>query len=138
MSPRIELEVESLAFDEKNLILYVSLSQVFRIWIIPFFAAHVHLTTVLRLIEDHATTTVQEGKKRPKYLIQSQNDLYQVTEFVKFVSWFGILRVLVLVAQLVATGLCVIGAGLLWPVSWVEQNVVGGNRERGFKEVVDG
>ena len=40
--------------------------------------------------------------------------------------------------QFVATGLCVLGALLGAPVSWVEENVVGGNRERGVKEVVLG
>lgn len=77
----------------------------------------------------HTTTT---------YLIQSQNDLYQVNEFVKFASQFGLLSVVVYAWQLVATGLCVLGAGLFWPVSWVEQNMVGGNEERSLRDVVKG
>ena len=61
-----------------------------------------------------------------------------MNEFVKFVSLFGGLSVIVIAFQLVATGLCVLGAVAGWPVSWVEQNVVGGNRERGLAEVVKG
>ena len=72
------------------------------------------------------------------YLIQSQNDLYQVNEFVKFVSQLGVLSVLVYAWQLGATLLCVIGAGLFWPVSWVEQNMVGGNEQRSLVDVVKG
>ncbi len=72
------------------------------------------------------------------YLIQSQNDLYQVNEFVKFASQFGILSVFVYAWQLLATLLCVIGAGLFWPVSWVEQNMVGGNEQRSLVDVVKG
>ena len=72
------------------------------------------------------------------YLIQSQNDLYQVNEFVKFTSQFGILSVLVYAWQLLATLLCVLGAGLFWPVSWVELIVVGGNEERSLVDAVKG
>lgn len=57
---------------------------------------------------------------------------------MKFVSQFGILSVLLMGFQLLATGLCVLGAGMLWPVSWLEQNVVGGNRERSLVEAVNG
>lgn len=57
---------------------------------------------------------------------------------MKFVSQFGILSVLLMGFQLLATGLCVLGAGMLWPVSWLEQNVVGGNRERSLVEAVKG
>ena len=40
--------------------------------------------------------------------------------------------------QLLATLLCVVGAGLFWPVSWVEQNMVGGNEQRSLADVVKG
>lgn len=55
---------------------------------------------------------------------------------MKFLSPFGILSLFVLTWQLVATGFCVLGAVLMWPVSWVEQNVVGGNHERLMKDVI--
>lgn len=57
---------------------------------------------------------------------------------MKFVSPFGLLSLFVLVWQLIATGFCVLGAIAFWPVSWVEQNMIGGNKERGFGEVVKG
>ena len=119
------------AYDPQKLILYVSIHQLFRIWLIPYFSAHVSLVTVLQLVpQKHTSPTT--------YLIQSQNDLYQVNEFVKFASQFGILSVLVYAWQLLATLVCVIGAGLLWPVSWVEQNMVGGNEQRSLVDVVKG
>ena len=61
-----------------------------------------------------------------------------MNEIVKFFSPFGVLRVLLLVVQFVATGFCVLGAWAFWPVSWVEQNLVGENWERRVGEVVDG
>lgn len=122
----------STAFDETNLIIYAGMHQVFSIWIVPFWAAHVSLTTVLHLVK---VPPVSE-KEKLKYLIQSQSDLYQVNEFFKFVSLFGILSFVILLWQFLATGLCVLGAVVFWPVTWFEENVVGGNRERGLKEIV--
>ncbi|MCJ1323311.1 hypothetical protein MMC15_008667 [Xylographa vitiligo] len=146
MSPRIELEVDSVAYDAHTLRLYVSLHQTFRIWALPGMRARVQLVTVLQLVAAAAAATAppaegpsaQRQRKPTTYLIAAQNDLYQVDEFVKFFSLFRVVWLLVLVWQFVATGLCVLGAGLLAPVSWVEENVVGGNRERGVREVVMG
>ena len=122
------------AYDKENLTLYVSIHQLFHLFILPrfiFSPASVSLVTVLQLLPATAG-----GKKR--YLIRSQNDLYQVNEYLKFVSLFGVLSVMVMAFQLVATGLCVLGAVAGWPISWVEENVVGGNRERGLVDVVKG
>ncbi|KAF6224322.1 hypothetical protein HO133_010899 [Letharia lupina] len=131
MSPKIEISVDSVAYDPKNLILYVSIHQLFRVWLVPFFSAHVSLVTVLHLVpRKHTSPTT--------YLIRAQNDLYQVNEFVKFASQFGILSVFVYAWQLLATLFCVLGAGLFWPVSWVEQNMVGGNEQRSLVDVVKG
>lgn len=133
------------AYDAPNLTLYVSIHQLFRIWFLPtsIFAAPVSLVTVLRLVP--ITTSSLPSSFPPsstpaktKYLIQSQNDLYQVNEFVKFVSPLGVLSVVVYAWQVLATLACVVGAGLFWWVSWVEQNVVGGNVERGFGDVLKG
>ncbi|KAG7004738.1 hypothetical protein G7Y79_00023g053220 [Physcia stellaris] len=137
MSPRIEMNIESIAYDAKSLRLYVTMHQIFRIWAIPFFNAPVTLTTVLQLVTKPYPTP-HHPNKRDLYFIQSQNDLYQVNEWIKFVSQFGILSLFVFLWQLVATALCVLGAFAFWPVSWLEQNVIGGNRERGFGEAVKG
>jgi len=109
--------------------------QLFRIWAIPFFRAHVELTTVLQLVAEPYPTP-HHPDKRNRYYIQSQNDLYQVNELIKLISLFGILNLVVLTWQLVATGFCVLGAVVMWPVSWVEQNVIGGNNERSIKDVI--
>jgi hypothetical protein len=124
------------AYDEKNLKLYVTMHQLFSLFVLPsLLHARVSLTTVLQLTPARPFALKSQS---PTYLIKSQNDLYQVSEFVKFVSVFGLLRVLVLAWQFVATGLCVLGAGVGAPVTWVEENVVGGNAERRLGEVVEG
>ena len=143
LSPRIEIAINSVTYDPTNLILYVSLRQLFRLWFLPFYSADVELVTVLRLVKvsgSLAGEAQEEEKEREKvvYLIKSQNDLYQVNEFMKFVSVFGALSLVVYVWQAMATFLCVIGAGMLWPVSWVEEKVVGGNRERSLADAVKG
>ncbi|EME47818.1 hypothetical protein DOTSEDRAFT_69674 [Dothistroma septosporum NZE10] len=100
MSPKIDLTVHSVAFDETNLILYINISQVFSIWLVPFHHAHVNLTTVLQLV-----------RKQRKYYIQSQNDLYQADQFIKFppgLSHMGPL--FILFWNFLATFFCVVGA----------------------------
>ncbi|KAL8709455.1 MAG: hypothetical protein Q9220_005838 [cf. Caloplaca sp. 1 TL-2023] len=157
MSPRIDIAIDSIAYDENNLTLYVNIHQVFRIWIIPFFKAPVSLVTVLKLArypplppQPSYSTPINPGdyqngsmyktpsSHRPLYYIKSQNDLYQVDEFFKFFSLFGILSALLPLGQFIATALCVLGATVFWPISWIEQNVIGGNRERSIGEAVRG
>lgn len=157
MSPRIDINVDGIAYDEKNLTLYVNIHQVFRIWIVPFFSAPVSLVSVLKLVRhpslppqpsystpinpnDPQNSSLLEStsSEKPLYYIQSQNDLYQVNEFFKFFSQFGILSGLLLLWQFVATVLCILGATIFWPISWVEQNVVGGNREKSLGDAVRG
>ncbi|KAJ4303293.1 hypothetical protein N0V90_002186 [Kalmusia sp. IMI 367209] len=110
LSPKIELTVNSVAYDESNLLLYVNITQVFGIWVIPFHRARVNLTTVLKL---------RRNRGDGKYYIQSQNDLYQTDEFVKFLippSW-----IIVWLWQFWATAFCLLGAAALWPITWAEQ-----------------
>lgn len=143
LSPRIEIAVESVSYDAKNFICYVGIHQLFRIWAVPFWGgADVRLVTVLQLVREEGVVDGVDsgagGEEGRKYRIQSQNDLYQVNEFVKFVSVFGLLSVGVYAWQLFATLLCVLGAGIGWPISWVEEKGVGGNRERTLGEIVKG
>ncbi|GAB1318960.1 Putative flavin-binding monooxygenase-like protein [Madurella fahalii] len=49
LSPKIELDIESCVFDQRTNLLYVKISQVFSIWLIPFHRAPVSLVTVLHL-----------------------------------------------------------------------------------------
>lgn len=136
----ISANVGMIAYDEKNLRLYVTLHQLFRPFLLPFHRPSVALTTVLTLAPSTPPSQNHHQKppERQTYLIKSQNDLYQVNEFVKFMSVFGILSLVVMLWQFVATGCCVLGAAVGWPVSWVEERVVGGNAERGVGEVVGG
>ncbi|KAF1939611.1 hypothetical protein EJ02DRAFT_446095 [Clathrospora elynae] len=130
MSPRIEITVQSVAFDEANLILYVQIFQIFRIWLIPFYYAPVKLTSVLTL-----TQNPSHDPSSNKYYIVAQDDLYQVDQFVRFVAPGG--WVLVWLWWALASFFCAVGTVLWAPVSWVEDNwgwayVRGGNRRLDF------
>jgi len=98
------------AYDEHNLILYVAIFQIFRIWLIPFYYAPVELTTVLKL---------RHNKGDDKYYIASQNDLYQVDQWIRFLLPGG--WVLVQLWHALASFFCVVGTYVLWPVTWVEE-----------------
>ncbi|KAL4916182.1 hypothetical protein BDW62DRAFT_110135 [Aspergillus aurantiobrunneus] len=117
MSPHIDLEIRSVAYDKENLKLYVSIFQVFSIWIIPFHAAPVSLTTVLDLTtdpgEDGKGSTQTDGKER--YYIQKQEDFYQTSEFIKFVMPFGG-QLLVMMWHAFASLFSIIGVFALWPI----------------------
>ena len=129
-----------IAFDKHCLLLYVSINQIFRIWFIPGYSAPVSFVTVLKLVPASQApfSHTQAPPTRERYLIQSQEDLYQVNEFVKFFSVFRLTWLFVLLWQLIATVTCVVGAMIGAPLSWIEENVIGGNRERALKEVVMG
>lgn len=124
-----------LAFDEPNLLLYVSLQQTFRIQFLPFHRADAHLTTVLQLTRsikppgqslptDDQTVNLPVLNGAPKYYIQSQNDLYQSSELVKFiVPWFHIGNLAVMAWQFFVTLQCVILATIFQPLAWIEESV---------------
>jgi len=79
--------------------LYVNLSQVFAIWAVPFHRSPVTLTTQLQL------THPPNSKK---YYIKSQNDLYQVNQFVRFFAPWGIGDAVILLWHAWATFFCVV------------------------------
>lgn len=116
------------AFDEKNARLYVSLSQIFKIFFVPFYSAHVNLTTVLDLIDIPLLGT--DSSAPTKYYIEQQNDLYQVNDWIKFalpgfwVLWW--------VAQLVGTFLSIVGAIALSSVTVARQK-----KSRALQKTVD-
>ncbi|KAG9692876.1 hypothetical protein KCU95_g6792, partial [Aureobasidium melanogenum] len=116
MSPRITAKVHSVSYDEKNLVLYVGLTQVFAIWAIPTHRAEVSLVTVLHL----SPQKDPQNEEKIKYYISSQNDLYQTDQFIKFVlPWISII---VPIWQILATFFCVIGSYLFTPVTWWEEH----------------
>lgn len=71
----------------------------------------------------------RSGRKK-LYYIQSQNDLYQTSEFIKFVVPWGIGSSVIVFWHFINTLLCVLGAIALSPVSWLLEYVLGGNNER--------
>ncbi|KAM5472265.1 hypothetical protein MauCBS54593_002856 [Microsporum audouinii] len=74
MSPHVDLQVKSVAFDYENLLLYVTISQIFRIFIIPFYTAPVTLTTVLQLVEiEEQNSPVQQRRKVPVVELTNSN-----------------------------------------------------------------
>lgn len=116
MSPRISAKVHSVSYDEKNLVLYVGLTQVFAIWAIPTHRSEVSLVTVLHLTRQKDL----EDDGKLKYYISSQNDLYQSDQFIKFIlPWISII---VPIWQFLATIFCVIGSYLFTPVTWWEEH----------------
>jgi hypothetical protein len=98
------------AYDETNLILYVQIFQIFRIWLVPFYYAPVQLTTVIQL---------QQNRINKKYYIRSQNDLYQVDQWIRFLVPGG--WALIYLWHAWATFFCLIGTWALLPVTWVEE-----------------
>ena len=77
---------------------------------------------------------LRRDKLSEKYYIASQNDLYQVDQFTKFVAPGGF--VFVFFWQIVATLVCLFAAVVFWPISWIEEHGVGLEVEK--VEVVTG
>jgi hypothetical protein len=128
----------SPAFDAQNLILYVSMHQVFSLAVIPFHRADVALTTVLHLttkkssvISDPSSPLMSYSETLPPtkesqhllyaqptiFLIAKQEDFYQPAEFVKFLPGGGILHLVISLLQYWATFLCLLGAVVGYPVT---------------------
>lgn len=65
LSPRIDLRVLSVALDDDELVLYVTIRQQFRIWLVYLYEADVLFTTVLKLVqgdESGPDSAVQETR----------------------------------------------------------------------------
>lgn len=74
--------------------------------------------------DTHAIESNGDGDRK-FYYITSQNDLYQTSEWIKFLVPWGIGSTLLVAWQLFATLQCVIGALLLFPLtSWKERSVL--------------
>lgn len=138
LSPRIVLTVECngtlrprrphanpslniTEFNQNSNIFFVEIHQIFSLFFIPFYKSNVHLTTKLHLVQS------EDDKK---YYIKGQEDLYQLNEVVKFfwpggstILWFW---------QLFNTLMCIAGALILAPITWLEQGH--SNRVNGVKK----
>ena len=150
LSPRIELEVERVTMNENELKLYVDIHQHFRLWFVPFYDADVRLTTVLDLVEGDETgpgsallgpsdrlkkekpysyaaradPDREHGRLKTVYYISKQNDLYQTSEWIKFLMPWDIGHTLVCAWQLLATFFCILGAIFLFPLTWWKEKSV--------------
>lgn len=88
----------------------MSIFQIFRIWLIPFYYAPVQLTSVIKL--EHDTDT-------GRYYIASQDDLYAIDQWIRFIAPGGWL--LVHLWQFWASFFCFVGTILLHPVTLLEE-----------------
>ncbi|OQN97384.1 hypothetical protein B0A48_16543 [Cryoendolithus antarcticus] len=116
LSPKIELEIHSVAFDPKSLVIFVSLTQLFTPFLAPIFANRVDLDVKLRLIQHRHTG---------KYYITSQTDLYTIDQWVRFLIPWGIGTAMVCFLQFLATLGCVLGAWVGAPITWARERMTG-------------
>ena len=70
------------------------------------------------------------GKNAAKYYIWSEEDLYHTSEWMRLVLPWNIGGLSMITFQLFVTMLCVIGAVLGRPMTWMLENAFGGNMER--------
>lgn len=134
LSPKIELNVNSIgkfqppnpinpqyqlttspppAYDSQNLILYLNITQIFSIWLIPFHHANVTLTTELQLTRPPNSR---------KHYISAQNDLYQNDQLIRFLMPWGLGELSVHLWQYSSTMMCVLGSFLLAPATRLQQS----------------
>ncbi|KAK1471982.1 hypothetical protein CABS01_04625 [Colletotrichum abscissum] len=126
LSPNIEMEIESSVQDQKTNLLYVKMRQDFRLWFVPFYSAPVDFVVVLRL----ETRTIDANGNplprgygddasvgtRQRQFIVSQEDHYQVGEWLKFIApFFGYWAWHAW--TLLATAMCVVGAFFGYPLT---------------------
>lgn len=94
----------------------MSIFQIFRIWLIPFYYAPVYLTSVIKL---------ECNDDDKKYYIASQDDLYAVDQWIRFIAPGG--WILVRLLQFWASLFCVIGAVILHPITLLEERTSRGD-----------
>ena len=97
-------------FNQSSSILFLQIHQIFSLFFVPFYKANVNLTVKLHLVHKASTN---------KYYISSQEDLYQINEVVKFFLPGG--ATFLWLWQVLASFVCVLGALVLAPITWMEQ-----------------
>ncbi|KAM3505627.1 hypothetical protein MY10362_002839 [Beauveria mimosiformis] len=128
-APRLEIVVDSAAFDEKNNLLYTTARQSLTVWFFPIYSVTVKLVTVLKL-EQQSSRLVRDARTSPeldvdgdttngaailKYYIASQEDLYQMNYCLEFLAPHVAARLWTLV-QLFTTGVCMVMSVLTLPL----------------------
>jgi len=63
LSPRIDLKVNSVQFDQDRNTLYLDITQRFALFFVPFYAAHVHLVSVLHLVKGGGQSQVESYRQ---------------------------------------------------------------------------
>ena len=89
-------------------------------------------STVLKGQSDDADSSKEagsDGGEKDKYYIQSQNDLYQTSEFVKFVVPWGLGVFFVVIGQFWATIMCVLGTKIYDVLVWFPNKLMGSHFE---------
>ncbi|KAB8299137.1 hypothetical protein EYC80_001246 [Monilinia laxa] len=125
LSPRVRVGIDGIDYNSETQTLFVQLHQVFHLFFVPFFAPTVNLTTVLHLTPSQRSSSSSdtagssESRRRTRYLIKHQEDLYQSTEVVKF-FWPGGTQIIGF-GRLIATLLCIVGAIAFAPITWMEE-----------------
>lgn len=132
------------ALDRQRLTLYATMTQLFTFTLfglVPVYTAPVTLTSVITLTTttDNRGNTLLDSVPKPskpspaaaaagpssgsgvKYYISSQEDLYQTSQWIRFLLPWGIGSSVVLLWHVFATVVCTVGAMVLWPVSWAEE-----------------
>ncbi|RYP17858.1 hypothetical protein DL765_004256 [Monosporascus sp. GIB2] len=139
LSPKILFTIDSVVFDRRASLLYLTMRQTFTLWFVPFDlwqAKDVKLVTVLELAllpvgedgrplplsRDAAPLTAadddyRQRQDRSRFFVRGQEDHYHVEEWLKFIApWGG--NLLWMAGQLFATLVCVVGVAL-WPFTLV-------------------
>ncbi|RPB13253.1 hypothetical protein P167DRAFT_136617 [Morchella conica CCBAS932] len=116
LSPNIQINVNSVAFDEPKGKLYVDSMQVFTFWFTPWHHIVVSLVSVLDL--EKRLVVPRQGEQQPeegeeKWYIARQNDLYQTDQWIAFLPFlFPGARTIVGIVKDLAALACLIGATL--------------------------
>ncbi|KAA8898777.1 hypothetical protein FN846DRAFT_961907 [Sphaerosporella brunnea] len=147
LSPEIEVQVLSVAFDEPNGQLYVTAQQVLAFWFFPWARIPARLVTVLSLSKQrHPGAHPYSAHVPEKWYIKSQTDLYQSDQWVGCLPVVGIpARAAVLFAKRMAAVACwALAAVFLW-IGLLADRVGGkrvgstqGQREDRALELVEG
>ncbi|RYP78602.1 hypothetical protein DL769_003163 [Monosporascus sp. CRB-8-3] len=138
LSPKILFTIDSVAFDQRASLLYLTMRQTFTLWFVPFDlwqAKDVKLVTVLELAllpvdEDGrplsraaAPLTAADGdhrrqqQDRSRFFVRGQEDHYHVEEWLKFIAPWAC-SLLWMAGQLFSTLVCAVGVAL-WPFTLV-------------------
>ncbi|KAF7894325.1 hypothetical protein EAF00_007839 [Botryotinia globosa] len=119
LSPRVAVGVDGVEYNPETQTLFLQLHQQFHLFFLPFFYPTVYLTTILYLSPIKESAETSASASETKYLIKHQEDLYQSAELVKF-FWPGGTQIISL-WRLIATLLCIVGAMMFAPMTWMEE-----------------